>query len=102
MCRSGLGLGGASRVFHLGVTKIICNPRVTNRHSPAEGHSLTRELVLLLCAPGLRKNVMGGKRVEKDRFLQLNYVLILDCPPGTLAKIPRNTPERPSPLTLGA
>ena len=33
----GLGLGGASRLFQLliGVTKIVCNPRVTNRGSPA-------------------------------------------------------------------
>ena len=30
---SGLGLGGASRFFQLGVTKIVCNPRVTNRCS---------------------------------------------------------------------
>ena len=34
MVRVGLELGGVSRLFQLGVTKIVCNPRVTNRLLP--------------------------------------------------------------------
>ena len=33
--RRSLALGGAPRLFQRGVTKIICNPRVANRPSPA-------------------------------------------------------------------
>ena len=43
---------------------------------PTEGRCLAGEQVLLLCAPGLRRNAMGGNRVLKE-IIKSIYVLTL-------------------------